>query len=217
MAQITSPKSFRIGVNKGWDSRWLNLKNTPQLLKEDHLIRKYLSQFEKEWRIEKIEIERKADHLKIILFVGRPGLVIGHQGQGIEKLQKQLTKLLKNRYKINLVIEEVKSPDISAQIIAESAAEDIEKRVLYRQVMKRYISRVRQHKEAQGVKIMLSGRLDGNEIARDEWLRDGRLPLSTLRADIDYGFSEAHCTYGVVGVKVWIYKQGKADEKITKK
>lgn len=209
MAQYTNPKSLRIGITKEWDSHWFNLKKTPLLLKEDYLIRQFILKGGKELRIEKIEIERKQNNIKIVIHTARPGLLIGKQGQGILKIEKGITKLLKdnkNKYKISVSVEEVRRPETSAQIMAQNIAEDIEKRIPYRLTMKRNMARIIQHKNVGGAKIMISGRLDGNEIARDEWLLEGKLPQQTLRADIDYGFAEAYCTYGVVGVKVWIYK-----------
>jgi len=206
MAQKINPKSFRIGISEEWSSRWLELKKTPQFLEEDYKIRRFILAKTKVARIEKIEIERKAKDIKIIIKTSRPGLLIGRQGMGIENLQKGLARILKTENKINISVEEVKRPETSASIVAQNIAEDIEKRIPYRRVLKQHISKIIQHKEVKGAKVMASGRLDGIEIARDEWLREGRLPLSTLRAEIDYGFSEAHCTYGTVGIKVWIYK-----------
>lgn len=206
MAQYTNPKSFRTGITKEWSSRWFNLKKTPQLLKEDYLIRQFILKGGKELRIENIEIERKMENIKIIIKTARPGLLIGRGGQGISKIEKGISKLLNNKYKVSLSIEEIRRPETSAQIMAQNIAEDIEKRIPYRLAMKRNMARIVQHKNVGGAKIMISGRLDGNEIAREEWLLEGKLPQQTIRADIDYGFSEAHCPYGVVGIKVWIYK-----------
>ncbi|MDQ5882925.1 MAG: ribosomal protein [Patescibacteria group bacterium] len=211
MAQKINPKSYRLGIIENWHSRWLDTKNTPKLLEEDYRIRQYLFKKAKAAKIEKIEIERKAKDLKIIIRTARPGLLIGKQGSGIEALQAGLKKLLKNEYKINLVIEEVKHPEISASVVAQNIAEDIEKRIPYRRALKTHLAKIMQHKEVLGAKVSASGRLDGIEIAREEWLKEGKLPLSTLRANIDYGFSEAHCTYGVVGIKVWIYKGEKEE------
>jgi len=206
MGQKINPKSFRMGINRGWQSRWFNLKEFPILLEQDHKIRKFINEKTKACRVESIGIERKAGDIKIIIKTARPGLLIGRQGQGIEILQKGLAKLLKTKIRINISIEEVKHPEISAEIVAQSIAEDLEKRMPYRRVLKQYITKVIQRKEVLGVKILVSGRLDGLEIARNEWLKEGKLPLSTIRADIDYGFAEAHCTYGIIGIKVWIYK-----------
>ena len=206
MGQKIHPKSFRIGINKPWHSRWFNLKESPRLLEEDYKIREFIYKKAKTCRIESVDIERKAGDTKIIIKTARPGLLIGRQGKGIEDLQKGLAKLLKTKSHIDISIEEVKHPEISGEIVAQSIAEDIEKRMPYRRVLKQYITKVIQRKEVLGVKIMLSGRLDGTEIARNEWLKEGKLPLSTIRADIDYGFTEARCTYGTIGIKVWIYK-----------
>ncbi|MDD3098362.1 MAG: 30S ribosomal protein S3 [Candidatus Pacebacteria bacterium] len=206
MGKKINPKSYRLGLNKRWESRWFNLKEAPKLLEEDYKIRQFVNEKAKASRIESIDIERKTKDIKIIIQTARPGILIGRQGQGIEALQKGLKKILKTDLNINISVEEVKHPEISAQIIAQGIAEDIEKRISYRRVLKQYLSKVVQHKKVLGVKIMVSGRLDGIEIARNEWLKKGKLPLSTLRADIDYGWTEAHCTYGKVGIKVWIYK-----------
>lgn len=212
MTHKTHPKSFRLGYTENWSSRWLDLKNYPILLEQDYKIRNLLMKRKKALRIEKVEIERKGNDMKIIIYTPRTGLLIGRQGQGIKSLEEKIKEITGPKINISISIEEVKNPDTSAQVLAQAIAEDIEKRKPYRLVMNQYLKKIMQHKEILGAKIMLSGRLDGNEIARDEWIREGKLPLSSLRADIDYGFSEAYCTYGVVGVKVWIYK----GEKITK-
>ena len=208
MAQKINPKSYRLGISENWDSRWFDLKNTKKFLEEDYRIRRFVLKQTKAAKIENIEIERKAKDIKVIIKTARPGLLIGRQGIGIENLSAGLKKLLKTNNKINIVVEEVKHPESSASIVAQNIAEDIEKRISYRRVLKQHLSKIIQHKEVLGAKVMASGRLDGKEIARDEWLKEGKLPLSTFRANIDYGFSEAHCTYGVVGIKVWIYKGG---------
>jgi small subunit ribosomal protein S3 len=206
MGKKINPKSQRLGLNKGWESRWLNFKKTPKFLEEDYKIRRFILKKSKDCRIESINIERKAKDIKIIIRTARPGILIGRQGQGIEALQKGLKKILNTDLNINISVEEVKNPEISAKIVAQGIAEDIEKRISYRRVLKQHLNKIIQHKKVLGVKILVSGRLDGIEIARDEWLKRGKLPLSTLRADIDYGSAEAHCTYGTVGIKVWIYK-----------
>ncbi|MGE4554640.1 MAG: 30S ribosomal protein S3 [Candidatus Paceibacterota bacterium] len=206
MTHKTHPKSFRLGITENWNSRYLEKENLPKLLEEDHKIRELIARRKKALRIEKVEIERKGKELKIIIRTGRTGLLIGRQGQGIKKIEEEIKKIIDPKYNLTISVEEVKNPDTSAQIVAQAIAEDIEKRKPYRVVMNQYLKKIMQNKGILGAKIMLSGRLDGNEIARDEWIKEGKLPLSTLRADIDYGFSEAYCTYGVVGVKVWIYK-----------
>jgi len=206
MTHKTPPKSFRLGITENWDSRYLDRKNLPKILEEDYKIRQLIMGRKKALRIEKVEIERKGKEIKIIIRTARTGLLIGRQGQGIKILEEEIKKIIDPKHNLILSVEEVKNPDTSAQIVAQAIAEEIEKRRPYRVVMNQYLKRIMQNKGVLGAKIMLSGRLDGNEIARDEWIREGKLPLSTLRADIDYGFSEAYCTYGVVGVKVWIYK-----------
>jgi len=206
MTHKTQPKSFRLGITENWESRYLDKKNLPKTLEEDYKIRQLIMGRKKALRIEKIEIERKGKEIKIIIRTSRTGLLIGRQGQGIKILEEEIKKIINPKYNLILSVEEVKNPDTSAQIVAQAIAEEIEKRKPYRAVMNLYLKRIMQNKGVLGAKIMLSGRLDGNEIARDEWIREGKLPLSTLRADIDYGFSEAYCTYGVIGVKVWIYK-----------
>jgi len=206
MGQQIHPKSYRLGINRRWESRWFNLKEAPKLLEEDYKIRQFIYEKAKACRIESIDIERKTKDIKIIVKTARPGLLIGRQGQGIEALQNGLAKLLKTKSRIDISIEEIKHPEISSKIVAQNIAEDLEKRVSYRRVLKQYLTKIMQRKEVLGVKIMVSGRLGGIEIARREWLKEGKLPLSTLRADIDYGFTEAHCTYGMIGIKVWIYK-----------
>ncbi len=206
MTHKTHPKSFRLGITEKWHSQWLDLKNLPTLLEEDYKIRELIMGRKKALRIEKVEIERKGRDVKITIYTSRIGLLIGRQGQGIKALEDKIKKIIGTKANVTISVEEVKNPDTSAQIVAQAIAEEIEKRKPYRLVMNQYLKRIMQNKGILGAKIMLSGRLDGNEIARDEWVREGKLPLSTLRADIDYGFSEAYCTYGVVGVKVWIYK-----------
>ena len=206
MGKKINPRFYRLGLNKGWESRWFNLKDAARLLEEDHKIREFIFKKAKASRIESIVIERKTKDIKIIITTARPGLLIGRQGQGIDALQKGLKKILKTDLNINISVEEVRHPEISARIVAQSIAEDLEKRMPYRRVLKQQLSKIMQHKKVFGAKIMVSGRLDGIEIARNEWLQQGTLPLSTLRADIDYGKAEAHCTYGTIGIKVWINK-----------
>lgn len=209
MGRKINPLSYRLGISKNWRSQWLNLKNMPSVLHDDYKIRRLIKEQGEKARIENIFIERKAKDIKIIIKTARPGFLIGRQGEGIARLQKSLAKLLKTNRRINIAVEEVRHSEISAPIVAQSIAEDLERRMSYRRVLKQYLSKIMQHKEVKGAKIRVAGRLDGIEIARKEWLREGRLPLSSLRADIDYGFTEANCTYGVIGVKVWIYKGDK--------
>lgn len=215
MAQKIHPKSLRLGLTENWNSRWFSFKNLPQQLAEDYYLREFLKKKLKNAKIERIEIERTARQISIIIKAVRPGLIIGRGGSAIEDLKKEILNLLsklrnkkglKNVAQVSLNIEEVKKPEISASVVAQNMAEDIEKRIPYRRVLKNHLAKIMQHKEVKGAKVLVSGRLDGAEIARTEWLKEGRLPLVTLRSDIDYGTATAFCTYGTVGIKVWIYK-----------
>jgi len=216
MGQKTHPKSLRLGIIKNWDSRWFaKKKNLPFILEEDFKIRQYLNRALKSATIEKIEIERLGSNINVTIAAARPGVIIGRGGKGVEKVKKDLDKIIqehrqekkiKENYSLNINIEEVKKPNLSAAIVAQMIAENIEKRMPYRRAMKKAIEMVSQQKEVKGIKVKVSGRLDGAEISRREWLDWGKMPLQTLRADIDYAEARAHCTYGTVGVKVWIYK-----------
>jgi small subunit ribosomal protein S3 len=214
MTHKVHPKAFRIRDIADWDSRWISMKNTPQYLEEDLRIRDFLDKKLKEASIEKIEIERFPGKINIIISTARPGIVIGRGGEGIEMLIKYIKdKILKSDKKriLKIEIKGVKDPWIKAQLVAQWIAQQIEKRSRFRKVLKQAIGKVMVHKEAKGVRVQVSGRLDGKEIARREWLKEGRLPRQTLRADIDYGETAALCTYGKIGVKVWIYKGDKFD------
>ncbi len=215
MAHKIKPNSYRLGINKDWTSRWFVKKNAPELLEADILIRKVVRDKIGSAGIDKIDIERNSSSTKVIIRAAKPGLVIGRGGKGIEDLTKevesQLQKLArknnrKNSSSVNLSVEEIKRSEISAAVVAQQIAWDLEKRLPYRRTMKKHLEFILQNRDVQGAKIKLSGRLDGNEIARKEWLGKGRLPLTTLRANIDYGDATAFTTYGTVGVKVWIYK-----------
>lgn len=205
MGQKVCPIGLRIGIIKTWDSKWYAEKNKyTELLHEDIKIRSLIKKEFYQAAISKIELERAAsERVRIIINAARPGMIIGRKGQEIEILRSKLSKLTgKNIY---LDIREVKRPETDAQLVAENAALQIERRVAYRRVMKRVISSALRL-GALGIKIMCAGRLGGAEIARKEWYREGRVPLATLRADIDYGFAEAETTYGRIGIKVWIFK-----------
>ncbi|PIY59336.1 30S ribosomal protein S3 [Candidatus Wolfebacteria bacterium CG_4_10_14_0_8_um_filter_37_11] len=216
MAQKINPTSFRIGVTKDWKSQWFPKKfDFAKLLEEDVLIRKITEKRIKNAGIDSIEIERMGNKYKIVVKAARPGLIIGRGGKGIEELIKALEVALgklrqakdaKNKISLSLNIEELKRSDISANIIAQNIAWDLEKRMPFRRTIKKYLEQVTQNREVKGAKIKVAGRLDGAEIARTEQLAKGRLPLQTLRADIDYGEVTAFTTFGTVGVKVWIYK-----------
>lgn len=214
MTHKVHPKAFRIRDIADWDSRWISRKNTPQYLEEDFRIREFLNKKLKEASIEKIEIERFPGKINIIIFTARPGIVIGRGGEGIEKLidyiKDKILKLDKKRI-LKIEIKGIKDPWIKAQLVGQWIAQQIEKRARFRKVLKQAIGKVMAHKEAKGVRVQVSGRLDGKEIARREWLKEGRLPRQTLRADIDYGETAAFCTYGKIGIKVWIYKGEKFD------
>jgi len=205
LGQKVCPIGLRIGIIKTWDSKWYAEKNKyTELLHEDIKIRSLIKKEFYQAAISKIELERAAsERVRIIINAARPGMIIGRKGQEIEILRSKLSRLTgKNIY---LDIREVKRPETDAQLVAENAALQVERRVAYRRVMKRVISSALRL-GALGIKIMLAGRLGGAEIARKEWYREGRVPLAKLRADIDYGFAEAETTYGRIGIKVWIFK-----------
>lgn len=206
MGQKVHPHGMRVGVIKGWDSRWIAKDGVAgDLILEDYKIREFLKKKHYDAGIPKIEIERSADakSIKILLSCAKPGLVIGRGGAEIEKLKAELVKITGK--KVDVKIVEVKNIDMNSQLVAESCAAQLEKRIAFRRVMKQAIGRT-MRAGAKGIKIMISGRLNGAEIARSETYHEGTIPLQTLRADIDYGFTEANTTYGKLGVKVWIYK-----------
>jgi small subunit ribosomal protein S3 len=204
MGQKIHPTGFRLSVSRNWSSRWYaNNSDFAGMLQEDIKVREYLKAKLKNAAVSRILIERPAKNARITIFSARPGVVIGKKGEDIELLKKELALRLGVPVAVN--IEEVRKPEIDAQLIADSITQQLEKRIMFRRAMKRAMQNA-MRLGAQGIKIMSSGRLNGIEIARTEWYREGRVPLHTLRADIDYGFSEAKTTYGVIGVKVWVYK-----------
>ena len=215
MGQKVNPIGLRLGITKSWDSKWFAEKNRYTiLLHEDIKIRSLIKKSFYQAGISKIEIERAAsERVRIVIYSIRPGILIGRKGQEIEILRKKLNKITGKE--IYLDIREVKRPEIDAQLVAENCSLQLIRRVAYRRAMKRCISSAMRI-GALGIKIMVSGRLGGAEIARKEWYREGRVPLATLRADIDYGFTEAQTTYGIIGIKVWIFK-GEVIEKKSKK
>jgi len=206
VGQKISPTSFRIGINKEWASHWFGGRKYKNYLDDDVRVRKFLEKKLKNMGVDRVKLERGLDSLNVLIYTSRPGFLIGRGGTGIEELQNDIKKLLKNKLVIRLEIQEIKNPELSAKIMAESMVEHIEKRISYRRIMKQAISKIMANKEARGVKIMLGGRLDGAEIARSEHMEQGSLPLQTLRADINFARATAVTTYGTVGVKVWIYK-----------
>ena len=213
MGQKVNPHGMRVGVIKDWDSRWYaSNEKVGDLLVEDHKIRVYLKKLLFAAGVSKIEIERSNEVVTIYLHVARPGVVIGKGGEQIEQYRKDVEKLIGKTVKLNIV--EVRNPDMDAQLVAESVATQLEKRIAFRRAMKQAIGRT-MRLGAKGIKITLSGRLGGAEIARTEHYHEGTIPLQTLRADIDYGFAEANTTYGKIGVKTWIYKgEVLADKKL---
>uniref|UniRef100_A0A7V3YEP7 Small ribosomal subunit protein uS3 n=1 Tax=Candidatus Caldatribacterium californiense TaxID=1454726 RepID=A0A7V3YEP7_9BACT len=205
MGQKVNPIGLRLGIVTTWQSRWYAEKEKyTNYLLEDLKIRRYIKERFYRSGISRVEIERLANQIKVIIKTARPGIVIGRKGSEVEKLRQELQNLTGNQ-NIQISVEEVPVPEIDAQLVAENIAAQIERRVSYRRAMKQAIARALKM-GAKGIKIACSGRLAGAEIAREEWYREGRLPLQTLRADIDYGFAEALTTYGKIGVKVWIFK-----------
>ncbi|MBB1599731.1 MULTISPECIES: 30S ribosomal protein S3 [Variovorax] len=204
MGQKIHPTGFRLAVSRNWSSRWYaSNKDFAGMLAEDIKVREYLKKKLKNASVSRVLIERPAKNARITIYSARPGVVIGKKGEDIENLKRELGKQLGVPVAVN--IEEVRKPEIDAQLIADSITQQLEKRIMFRRAMKRAMQNA-MRLGALGIKIMSSGRLNGIEIARCEWYREGRVPLHTLRADIDYGTSEAKTTYGVIGVKVWVYK-----------
>ncbi|MBI3145307.1 MAG: 30S ribosomal protein S3 [Pseudogulbenkiania sp.] len=204
MGQKIHPTGFRLAVNKNWSSKWFaNSKSFAEMLKQDIDVREFLKKRLANASVGRVTIERPAKSARITIHSARPGVVIGKKGEDIEVLKKELQKRLGVPVHVN--IEEVRKPEIDAQIIADGIASQLEKRVMFRRAMKRAMQNA-MRMGAQGIKIMSSGRLNGIEIARTEWYREGRVPLHTLRADVDYATSEAKTTYGIIGIKVWVYK-----------
>lgn len=206
MGHKVHPKVFRLGEVFTWDSKWFARKDYAKFLQQDIIIKKYLRLELKEAAVAKIEIERSANSLTVIIHSGKPGVIIGRGGQGIEELKKKIkAKFLEPKANLNLNIQEVTDPSMRSELIVQGMIADIEKRMPFRRVMKQAIGRV-ERAGAKGVKVRVSGRLNGAEIARTETLTSGKLPLHTLRAEIDYARGVARTTYGAIGVKVWIYK-----------
>lgn len=226
MTHKVHPKAFRIKGMDNFNIRGFYVNKMPQYLQEDFLIKDFLKNKFEEALVSNIEIEHSGNNkLNIIIETARPGLIIGRGGQGVEELKKAIEKKIaklarerksqpiskdkKSKRQIKIDIKEIKNPFASASLVAQMAAQQIERRVPFRQVLKRSMERVMQNREIKGIKMEVAGRLNGIEIARKEWLKQGRMPLGTIRSDIDYFQTEAYCTYGVIGVKVWIYKGDK--------
>ena len=204
MGQKVHPYGIRLGIVKDWTSTWYaDTKNYANYLNNDLAVRAFLRKKLAHASVSRIQIERPANNARIIIHTARPGIVIGKKGEDIESLRKQVTALMK--VPAHISVEEIRKPELDAYLVAESVAQQLERRIMFRRAMKRAVSNS-MRLGAQGIKINVAGRLNGAEIARSEWYREGRVPLHTLRADIDYGFAEAKTTYGIIGVKVWIYR-----------
>ena len=210
MSHKVHPKSFRLRELSDWESRWFNKKRLREYLEEDFLIRKFLEKRLKDSSIQNIEIERSPGKVAVIINSARPGFIIGRGGKGAEDLKKEVEKKLpaskEGKRELKIEIREVRNLWASASLAGQWIAQQIEKRVAHRRAIKQALEKIMANKEVKGARIEMSGRLGGNEIARREWLKKGRMPRQTLRAIIDYELTEAHCTYGTIGIKVWIYK-----------
>jgi small subunit ribosomal protein S3 len=203
LGQKINPIGFRLGVTKTWDSKWYAEADYAKLLHEDLAIRKFLKKRLYSSGVSKIEIERAANKCKINIFTARPGLIIGKKGSEVETIKKELTQI--SSKEIFITINEVRKPELDAQLVAENVALQLERRIAFRRAMKKSVTSTLKF-GAKGIRITCSGRLGGAEMSRTEWYREGRVPLHTLRADIDYGFAEAKTTYGLIGIKVLIFK-----------
>lgn len=203
MGQKVNPIGFRVGINRTWDSRWFSDRHYAARLIADIRLREYIKDKLKAAGISKVLIERAAQNTRVTVQTARPGVIIGKKGADIEKLRKDLSTHAGSEVALNIV--EIRKPDMDAQLVSEGIAQQLERRVSFRRAMKRSVQNA-QRQGALGVRICVAGRLGGTDIARSEWYREGRVPLHTLRADMDYGFSEALTTFGIIGVKVWIYK-----------
>ncbi len=207
MGQKVNPIGIRLGITRDWSSKWFaNSKEFPDLVLEDHKIREFLQKKLAQASVSQIQIERPAKKLNITIHTARPGIVIGKKGEDIERLRMQVAKLSGLPIQdVHINIAEIRKPELDARLVAEGIAQQLERRVMFRRAMKRAVTNAMRI-GAQGIKVKVGGRLNGAEIARSEWYREGRVPLHTLRAEIDYGVAEARTTYGIIGVKVWIFK-----------
>jgi len=203
MGQKINPIGMRLGINRTWDSRWFSDRNYADKLVADLKLREYVKERLKAAGISKVIIERAAQNTKVTVYTARPGVIIGKKGADIEKLRKDLSNKAGSDVSLNIV--EIRKPEVDAQLVSEGVCQQLERRVSFRRAMKRAVQSA-MRLGAQGIRINVAGRLAGGDIARTEWYREGRVPLHTLRADLDYGFSEAMTTFGIIGVKVWVYK-----------
>ena len=208
MGQNVHPTGIRLGISKGWASKWFTSSSDySKNVFQDFKIREYLNKKLKDAAVSKIQIERSSENVTVAIFSARPGIVIGKKGEGIESLRKEVAKLMDTSINNVLInINEIKKPELDAKLVASSITQQLERRVLYRRAMKRAVTNT-MRLGANGIKVKIAGRLNGAEIARSEWYQEGRVPLHTLKANIDYGVSEAKTTYGIIGVKVWIFQE----------
>ena len=204
MGHKVNPKAMRLGYIRDWESKWFNLKEMPDFIEEDYKIRQYLKDKLRLASVSKIGIERAGKYIRVNVYTARPGIVIGKAGQGIENLKTEVENITGRKTFVNVM--EIKRPETDAQLIADSIAIQLEKRISYRRAMKKAMEKA-MASGALGIKIMVAGRIGGAEIARTEWAKEGRVPLQTFRADIDYGFSEALTTMGLIGVKTWVFRR----------
>lgn len=214
MGQKINPNSFRLQVNKNWKSRWFARKQDyARLLHEDIKVRDYIYRdLGSRAGVSKVDIERDANMMTVIIHTSRPGVIIGRGGAGVNDLRKKLINMVESKIK-DITIEEIRKPDLDAKIMADSCKEQLEKRVAFKRVGKQAVEKIIRA-GAKGARVMISGRLNGADIARSQAFQEGKIPMSTLRADVDYGFSEARTTYGILGIKVWIYKGEKKEEDV---
>ncbi len=211
MGQKVHPTGIRLGIVKDWNSRWYaNTQSYPEMLRQDLIVRDFLKKKLMAASVSKIQINRPASNANITIHTARPGIVIGKKGGDIDSLRAEVSKIMGVPVQIN--VEEIRKPELYALLVAEGVAQQLERRIMFRRAMKRAVTNT-MRLGAEGIKIKVSGRLNGADIARNEWYRDGRVPLHTLRADIDYGFTEALTTYGILGIKVWIFKGEVFDDK----
>jgi small subunit ribosomal protein S3 len=203
LGQKVHPNGFRLGVTKTWDSRWFSQKDFGDFLIEDLKLREFVKKRLSQASISKMEVERAAGKIRLVIHTARPGIVIGPKGSEIEKLRREVLSMTDKDVIID--VKEIRKPEIDAQLVAENVAQQLERRIAFRRAMKKAVTSSLKS-GAKGIRIATAGRLGGAEMARREWYREGRVPLHTLRADIDYGFAEARTTYGVIGVKVWVFK-----------
>ncbi len=228
MSHTSHPYSMRLGIIRPWKSRWFSVRDYQRLLKEDVALRSFLEKKLDGMFVDSVEIERSPGVLNVIIKTARPGLLIGRGGEGIERLKNEIHAMLKKetpgakkgkeaKTGLKLTVEEIKSPETHAKVMTEQIAQDLQKRLPFRRVLKQTLAKIMASREVRGAKITLSGRLDGAEMARYEWLKDGQIPLQTLRADIDFARGRAHLPYGDLGIKVWIYKGEVFETKAPKK